>query len=85
MLSEFDATLKSNTIGRFWLMYVHMVLVLKRYIEAEKGLWQQHLTEVDNMLPYPSSAGHTKYVVCIPLLANNETPTTRCGDSLYPG
>ena len=59
MLSEFHATLESNPTGRFWLMYIHMVLILKRYIEAERaGLWQQHCHLV--------SAGHTKYVVCMP-------------------
>ena len=45
MLSEFDATLESNPTSRLWLMYIHMVLILKRYIEAERDdLWQQHLT-----------------------------------------
>ena len=44
-MSEFDATLESNPTGRLWLMYIHMVLILKRYIEAERDdLWQHHLT-----------------------------------------
>ena len=44
-----------------------MVLILKRNIEADiNGLWHQHLTEVGNVLLYMVSAGHTKYVACIP-------------------
>ena len=48
----------SRVIGRLWLMYIHMVLILKM-IDAERaGLWQQHLTEVGNMLPYMIPVGH---------------------------
>ena len=44
-----------------------MVLILKRYIEAERGgNWQQHLAEVRNMLPFMVSAGHSRYVACVP-------------------
>ncbi|KAG1684652.1 hypothetical protein GQR58_009369 [Nymphon striatum] len=38
--------------ARLWSMYIDMMLILKRYIHAERaGLWQQHLQEVRNMLP----------------------------------
>ena len=48
-------------------MFIHMVLILKRNIEADRtGLWHQHLTEVCNVLSYMVSTGHTKYVACIP-------------------
>ena len=43
-----------------------MVMVLKRYIQSERaGLWDNHLSEIDNMLPYLVAAGHYKYVSCV--------------------
>ncbi|KAJ8321079.1 hypothetical protein KUTeg_002666 [Tegillarca granosa] len=57
-----------SVTGKFWLMYVDMVLILKRYIHAERsGSWTQHLKEVENMLPYTISSQHAKYMVCLPL------------------
>ena len=48
------------------------ILVLKRYIHAERvGLWQQHLQEVENMLPYTVSSGHGKYMSCLPIYLND--------------
>ena len=48
-------------------MHINMVLIFKRYTEVETaGLWQQHVTEEDNMLPYMLPAGHTKYIACMP-------------------
>ena len=60
--STFGATVESNPT-----MYIQILLILKRYIEAERaGLWQQHVTEVGNVLPYMVSVGHTNYVAYIP-------------------
>ena len=57
-----------SVTGHCWLVYVEMVMILKRYIHAERaGLWKQHLTEVENMLPFMVSAHHTRYMSCIPL------------------
>ena len=54
--------------GEFWVMYIEMILIAKRYVYAERaGLWQSHLKETSNMLPYLVSAGHTKYMSCLPL------------------
>ena len=50
------------------MMCIEMILIVKRYVYAERaGLWQSHLKETSNMLPYLVSAGHTKYMSCLPL------------------
>jgi len=67
LLSDFENTLCNSPTAKLWIMYINMVLLLKRYIAAErKGCWEDHLTEVENMLPYLVSAGHIKYVACVP-------------------
>ena len=55
-----------------------MVMILKRFIHAERaGLWEEHLAEVEKMLPYLVAAGHYKYVSCLPhyLEAMRSLPT----------
>ena len=53
-----------NLLGKtakFWGMYIDMVLIVKRYVIAERaGLWEQHLVEARNMLLYMVSSGHSK-------------------------
>ncbi|KAG1695931.1 Glycine receptor subunit alpha-2 [Nymphon striatum] len=57
--------------ARLWSMYIDMILILRRYIHAERaGLWQQHLQEVRNMLPYTIASGHSKYMSCLPIYLN---------------
>ncbi|KAG1680227.1 putative RNA polymerase II subunit B1 CTD phosphatase rpap2 [Nymphon striatum] len=57
--------------ARLWSMYIDMMLILRRYIHAERaGLWQQHLQEVRNMLPYTIASGHSKYMSCLPIYLN---------------
>ena len=59
LLSDFENTLCNSPTAKLCIMYINMVLLLKRYIAAErKGCWEDHLTEVENMLPYLVSAGH---------------------------
>ena len=54
--------------SKYWLMYISMYQICKRYVAAERsGDWQQHLTEVQNMIPYIISAGHRNYAACLPL------------------
>ena len=49
-------------------MYNDMILILKRYIKAERsGNWNDHLLEIQNMLPYTVSSGHHHYMQCLPL------------------
>lgn len=44
-----------------------IVIILKRFIHAERvALWEEHLAEVEKMLPYLAAAGHYKYVSCLP-------------------
>ncbi len=42
------------------------ILILKRYIDVER-LWEQHLTEVGNLLSFMVSPHHTRYMSCIPI------------------
>ena len=54
--------------AKYWLMYVDMVSILKRFIKAERaGKWIEHLTEIQHMLPYIVAAKHTNYMSCLPL------------------
>ncbi|GFR75938.1 hypothetical protein ElyMa_003933800 [Elysia marginata] len=54
--------------AKFWMMYIQMVLILRRYIHAERcGNWHGHLIEVRRMLPYLITAGHRKYASCVPI------------------
>ncbi|KAJ8403226.1 hypothetical protein AAFF_G00354430 [Aldrovandia affinis] len=66
LMAEFDEVCTSPTT-KLWLMYMDMVMILKRFIHAEHaGLWEEHLAEVEKMLPYLVAAGHYKYVSCLP-------------------
>ena len=61
-MAEFNKTRTSPTT-KLWLMYMDMVMILKRYIHAERaGLWEEYLAELGNMLLYLVSAGRWKYV-----------------------
>ena len=65
-MAEFDKTCKSHT-AQLWLMYMDMVMILKRCIHAERvGLWEEHLAELENMLLYLVAAGRCKCVSCLP-------------------
>lgn len=67
LLTNYHNKACSSPTAKLWLMYMDMVQILKRYIHAERaGLWESHLTETENMLPYLVSAGHHKYVSCVP-------------------
>lgn len=63
-----------NSLGKtakLWGMYIDMVLICKRYVNAERaGHWEQHLIEARNMLPYTVSSGHSKYMSCLPIYLN---------------
>ena len=59
---------KIGVTGQYWLMYILMLLIAKRYIYAERaGEWEEHLEQVQKMLPYIVSAGHKKYMSCLSL------------------
>ena len=65
-MAECNKTRTSPTT-KLWLMYMDMVMILKRYIHAERaGLWDEYLAELDNKLLYLVSAGRCKYVSCLP-------------------
>ena len=83
-MAEFYEACTSPTT-KLWLMYMDMVMILRRFIHAERaGLWEEHLAEVEKMLPYLVAAGHYKYVSCLPyyLEAMRSLPTlppVKCG------
>ena len=61
-MAEFNKTCTSPTT-KLWLMYMDMVMILKRCIHTERaGLWEEYLAELENMLLYLVSAGRWKYV-----------------------
>ena len=65
-LDEFEESLAPT--ARFWSMYIEMTQILRRYIQAERsGNWENHLKEVQKMIPYMVSACHRNYAVCLPL------------------
>lgn len=77
LMAEFDEARFSPTT-KLWLMYMDMVMILRWFIHAEYvGLWEEHLAEVEQMLPYLVAAGHYKYVSCLPqyLEAMRSLPT----------
>ena len=65
-MAEFDKTCTSPTT-QLWLVYMDMVMILKRCIHAERaGLWEEHLAELENMSLYLVAAGRCKYVSYLP-------------------
>ena len=65
-LAEFNQTCTSPTT-KLWLMYMDMVMILKRCIHTERaGLWEEYLAELENMLLYLVAYGRCKYVSCLP-------------------
>ena len=92
-MAEFNKTCTSPTT-KLWLMYMDMVMILKRYIHAERAvLWEEYLAEFENMLLYLVAAGRCKYVSCLqyyleamiglPTLALNITKALKMDRSLY--
>jgi hypothetical protein len=66
LMAEFDTACTSPTT-KLWLIYMDMEMILKRYIHAVRaGMLEEHLAEVEKMLPYLVAAGHYKYVSCLP-------------------
>uniref|UniRef100_A0A8C1J6Z7 Uncharacterized protein n=1 Tax=Cyprinus carpio TaxID=7962 RepID=A0A8C1J6Z7_CYPCA len=50
---------------------------MKHVPHLPQSLWEEHLAEVEKMLPYLVAAGHYKYVSCLPhyLEAMRSLPT----------
>lgn len=70
--------------GKYWVMYVEMVSILKRFIRAERaGDWLQHLEEAGNMLPYIVAAKHTKYMSSLPLYLDDMRALPQQHPSVY--
>ena len=68
----------------FWPMYVEMVLMMKQYITAERaGIWEDHLTEVTNMIPFIISARHNRYAQCLPIYLKDMRSLERTHPEVY--
>ena len=66
VMAEFDKACTSP-ITQLWLIYMNMVMILKRYTHAERTcLRGEHLTEVEKMLPYLVATGRYKYLSYLP-------------------
>ena len=54
--------------AKYWLIYVDMVSILKRFIKADRaGHLLEHLAEIQHMLPYIVATKHTNHMSCLPL------------------
>jgi len=70
-MDEFVKTKCTSPTSQLWLMYIEMITILKRYISAERaGIWDLHIAAAEEILPYLVSAGHSKYVSCLPHYLN---------------
>ena len=59
---------RTSPTTKLWLMYMNMVMILKRYIHAERtGLWEEYLAELDNVLLYTKDllAAASMYPACL--------------------
>lgn len=53
---------EQSKLFRFWNMYINMVLLLLRFIRAERdGMWSLHLNAVAEMVPYFYSMDRVNY------------------------
>ena len=44
---------QTGLTSKFWMMYIDMCHIIKRYIHTESSEnWHKHLQEVRNMMPY---------------------------------
>ena len=50
--------MQSSSMSQFWLQYMTMVDILKKYLKAERlGNWK-----MQDMLPYFAASGHAHYL-----------------------
>ena len=55
-------SLKSSRTAKLWLQYSEMILILRKFITAERlGDWDLHLSTLAEMLPYLAASGHNLY------------------------
>ena len=51
LFDEFVGSL--GMTGRYWVMYIEMVNIARKYIRAERATdWDDHLLQIEAMLPY---------------------------------
>ena len=69
LLSRFKSeSCESSQLFKFWNSYVEMVLVLLRFIRAEReGDWRLHLASTAEMTPYFFSMDRTNYSRWLPV------------------
>lgn len=53
---------KRGKTAQLWIQYIEMVSLARSFIDAERsGNWEQHLTVIQQMLPYFHAGGHFPY------------------------
>jgi len=70
--------------ARLWSMYIGMVLILKRFIHAQRaGQQRQQLEEAEKMLPYTMSSEHSKYMSCQPIYLDEMKNLSESAPDVY--
>lgn len=83
--------------AQYCQMYLDMVLILKKYIHAERlhfvvvGYflterscnWEEHLNQVNNMLPFTVSSNHHRYSICLPVYLNDMIALSEKSPAVY--
>ena len=63
LVHDVDKAVMGSRTGKLWVQYVHQVLLMLKFITAERtGNWQLHLHCVEEMIPHFHAAGHLQYV-----------------------
>lgn len=59
-------SLKDNgPTAALWVQYFHMVTLMKKFIDSERrGVWDGHLSCVQQMIPFFHASGHFQYAKC---------------------
>ena len=61
--SDYKDSLIDCKTANLWLAYLEMVVLLHRFVRAERtGDWLLHLDTVQRMLPYFAASGHNLYL-----------------------
>ncbi|KAK3108216.1 hypothetical protein FSP39_003394 [Pinctada imbricata] len=62
-ISDYKDSLVDCKTANLWLTYLEMVVLLHRFVRAERtGDWLLHLDTVQRMLPYFAASGHNLYL-----------------------
>ena len=61
-VEKVKSKLHLSRTGKLWLVFMHQVDLLKKFIKAERtGNWKLHLSTLQEMMPYFAATGHNLY------------------------